>query len=235
MLFTRNAGERRIYWQGPSLGFDLGGDGGRTMMLVYNLPAAEALFGEGIHTRFVGLNGSAYVVGGFGFTAAMYDAMVVVPIRTGVGARLGVNVGYLKFTPEPTWKPVLRRGGLAPVRPLMHSLRPARSKPTGLRRSYAENVEDWTVPMRAGVLRSACSSGHGAQKKLRESRPPRAEDHTMRYPLIAQQFSFWWTGVRPKGHTGLEKDWAAILGRLGLIQGRDGGARQPAERRAALL
>src|SRR5215207_343876 len=50
-----------------------------------------------------------------------------------------------------------------------------------------------------------------------------------------QQFSFWWTGVRPKGHTGLEKDWAAILGRLGLIQGRDGGARQPAERRAALL
>src|SRR4051812_36069247 len=67
----------------------------------------------------------------------------------------------------------------------MHSLRPARSKPTGLRRSYAENVEDWTVPMRAGVLRSACSSGHGAQKKLRESRPPRAEDHTMRYPLIA--------------------------------------------------
>src|SRR3954466_10598633 len=64
VLYTRTAGERRIYWQGPSLGFDLGGDGGRTMMLVYNLPAAEALFGEGIHTRFVGLNGSAYVVGG---------------------------------------------------------------------------------------------------------------------------------------------------------------------------
>jgi len=105
VLYTRNAGERRVYWQGPSLGFDLGGDGGRTMMLVYNLPAAEALFGEGLHTRFVGLNGSAYVVGGFGFTAAMYDQMVVVPIRTGVGARLGVNVGYLKFTPDPTWNP----------------------------------------------------------------------------------------------------------------------------------
>jgi hypothetical protein len=71
MLVSRNAGQRRIYWQGPSLGFDLGGDGGRTMMLVYNLPAAEALFGQGLHTRFVGLNGSAYVVGGFGFTAAM--------------------------------------------------------------------------------------------------------------------------------------------------------------------
>ena len=105
MLYTRTAGERRVYWQGPSLGFDLGGDGGRTMMLVYNLPAAEALFGDGLHTRFVGLNGSAYVVGGFGFTAAMYDEMVVVPIRTGVGARLGVNVGYLKFTPDPTWNP----------------------------------------------------------------------------------------------------------------------------------
>src|SRR4051794_24603115 len=106
MLYTRNAGERRVYWQGPSLGFDLGGDGGRTMMLVYNLPVAEALFADGLQPRFVGLNGSAYVVGGFGFTAAMYDEMVVVPIRTGVGARLvGVNVGYLKFTPDPTWNP----------------------------------------------------------------------------------------------------------------------------------
>src|SRR4051794_33404119 len=57
MLYTRTAGERRIYWQGPSLGFDLGGDAGRTMMLVYHLPAAEALFGEGLHTRFVGLPG----------------------------------------------------------------------------------------------------------------------------------------------------------------------------------
>ena len=105
VLYTRTAGERRVFWQGPSLGFDLGADGGRTMMLVYNLPAVEALFGEGIHTRFVGLNGSAYAVGGFGFTAAMYDEMIVVPIRTGVGARLGVNVGYLKFTPDPTWNP----------------------------------------------------------------------------------------------------------------------------------
>ena len=60
---------------------------------------------RGFTPRFVGLNGSAYAVGGFGFTAAMYDEMIVVPIRTGVGARLGVNVGYLKFTPDPTWNP----------------------------------------------------------------------------------------------------------------------------------
>lgn len=99
-LFTRNAGERRIFWQGPSLGFDVGGEGARTMMLVYNLPSTNALY-----RRFVGIDGSAYLVGGFGVTAAKADEMVVVPIRTGVGARLGVNMGYLKFTAEPTWNP----------------------------------------------------------------------------------------------------------------------------------
>jgi hypothetical protein len=100
VLHTRDAGERRVFWQGPSLGFDVGGDGARTMMLVYNLPATEALF-----TRFFGLNGSAYLVAGFGISAVLKDEMVVVPIRSGVGARFGLNVGYLKFTPEPTWNP----------------------------------------------------------------------------------------------------------------------------------
>jgi hypothetical protein len=99
-LFTRNAGEQRIFWQGPTLGFDVGGEGARTMMLVYNLPAMNALY-----RRFVGIDGSAYLVGGFGISAAKADEMVVVPIRTGVGARLGVNMGYLKFTSEPTWNP----------------------------------------------------------------------------------------------------------------------------------
>lgn len=99
-LFTRNAGDRRIFWQGPSLGFDVGGDGARTMMLVYNMPFTDALY-----KRFVGIDGSAYFIGGFGVTAVAADEMIVVPIRAGVGARLGVNVGYLKFTPEPTWNP----------------------------------------------------------------------------------------------------------------------------------
>jgi len=99
-LFTRNAGDRRIFWQGPSLGFDVGGDGARTMMLVYNMPFTDALY-----KRFVGVDGSAYFIGGFGVTAVAADEMIVVPIRAGVGARLGVNVGYLKFTPEPTWNP----------------------------------------------------------------------------------------------------------------------------------
>jgi hypothetical protein len=99
-LYTKNAGDRRVFWEGPSIGFDYGGDGARTMMLVYKLPATEA-----IYQRFVGVDGSAYFVGGFGMTALMIGDIVVVPIRTGVGFRLGANVGYLKFTPKPTWNP----------------------------------------------------------------------------------------------------------------------------------
>ncbi len=99
-LYTRNAGEQRLFWQGPSLGFDAGGDGDRTMMLVYNLPARRAIF-----QRFGGVDGSAYFIGGLGMTALTADQMTVVPIRTGLGWRLGLNVGYLKFTPGQTWNP----------------------------------------------------------------------------------------------------------------------------------
>jgi len=99
-MYTRNAGDRKIYWQGPSIGFDTGADGDRTMMLVYNLPAVRA-----IYQRFGGIDGSAYFVGGFGFTALGSEGIVVVPIRTGVGVRLGVNASYLKFTPRATWNP----------------------------------------------------------------------------------------------------------------------------------
>jgi hypothetical protein len=100
ILYTKNAGDLRVYWQGPSLGFDFGGDGARTMMLVYGLPATEA-----IYRRFIGIDGSAYFVGGLGMTALTFDNIVVVPIRSGVGFRLGANVGYLKFTPTATWNP----------------------------------------------------------------------------------------------------------------------------------
>lgn len=101
MLYTRNAGDRRVFWQGPSVGFDFGGDGARTMMLVYNLPRTDAVF-----QRFGGVDGSIYFVAGFGFTALTAgDGVTIVPIRSGVGARLGVNVGYLKFTPQSTWNP----------------------------------------------------------------------------------------------------------------------------------
>jgi hypothetical protein len=100
ILYTKNAGDLRVFWQGPSLGWDFGGEGARTMMLVYNLPATDA-----IYQRFAGIDGSAYFVGGLGMTALTANNMVLVPIRTGVGLRLGANVGYLKFTPVATWNP----------------------------------------------------------------------------------------------------------------------------------
>jgi hypothetical protein len=100
-LYTRNAGDLRVYWQGPTVGFDVGGEGARTMMLVYNLPATDA-----IYQRFAGIDGSAYFIGGFGMTALTANNIVVVPIRSGVGFRLGAAIGYLKFTPQPTWNPL---------------------------------------------------------------------------------------------------------------------------------
>ncbi|QDZ11332.1 DUF1134 domain-containing protein [Devosia ginsengisoli] len=100
VLYTRNAGEYNVYWQGPSVGFDVGGDGSKVMMLVYNLNQIQDVLG-----RFVGVDGSAYIVGGFGMTVIKRSNIVMVPIRSGVGARLGVNIGYLKFTNEPTWNP----------------------------------------------------------------------------------------------------------------------------------
>jgi len=99
-LYTKNAGDLKVYWQGPTLGWDVGGDGARTMMLVYNLPATQA-----IYQRFGGIEGSAYFIGGFGMTALTADNVVMVPIRAGVGLRLGANVGYLKFTDRATWNP----------------------------------------------------------------------------------------------------------------------------------
>ncbi|WP_213739167.1 DUF1134 domain-containing protein [Bradyrhizobium sp. dw_411] len=99
-LYTKNAGDLRVYWQGPSVGFDWGGDGARTMTLVYNLPATGA-----IYQRFGGIDGSAYIIGGFGMTALTANNIVLVPIRSGLGLRLGANIGYLKYTPRATWNP----------------------------------------------------------------------------------------------------------------------------------
>ena len=99
-LYTKNAGQHNVFWQGPSLGIDWGGQGSRAMMLVYNLPAVPSLY-----KRFGGVSGSAYVVAGVGMTVLTDETIVLVPIRTGIGARLGINVGYLKLTQQPTWNP----------------------------------------------------------------------------------------------------------------------------------
>ncbi|WP_051332282.1 DUF1134 domain-containing protein [Cucumibacter marinus] len=99
-LYTKNAGQHSIFWQGPTLGFDVGADGSRVMMLVYNLSNVSD-----VYTRYPGVDGSAYAIGGLGMTVMRRNGVYVVPIRSGIGARLGVNVGYLKFTQQATWNP----------------------------------------------------------------------------------------------------------------------------------
>jgi hypothetical protein len=99
-LYTKNAGDHKVFWQGPSLGWDFGGEGSRVMMLVYNLDDVNSLY-----NRFGGLAGSAYLVAGVGFNVMKNNNVLLVPIRTGVGARLGVNLGYLKLTQRATWNP----------------------------------------------------------------------------------------------------------------------------------
>ncbi|NUS21385.1 DUF1134 domain-containing protein [bacterium M00.F.Ca.ET.159.01.1.1] len=99
-LYTKNAGDHKVFWQGPSLGWDFGGEGSRVMMLVYNLDDISSLY-----NRFGGVAGSAYVIAGVGFNVLQSNRVLLVPIRTGVGARLGVNLGYLKLTERPTWNP----------------------------------------------------------------------------------------------------------------------------------
>ena len=99
-LNTKTAGQHSVFWQGPSLGLDWGGQGSRTMMLVYNLPDVNALY-----DRFGGVSGSAYVIAGLGMQVNVNRDIVLVPIRTGVGARIGINAGYLKLTRQPTWNP----------------------------------------------------------------------------------------------------------------------------------
>lgn len=100
MLHTRNVGDHPVFWQGPSVGWDFGGQGSRTMILVYNLDDVSSLY-----SRFGGVSGAAYAVAGVGFNVLTSGDVLLVPVRTGVGARLGVNVGYLKLTQAPTWNP----------------------------------------------------------------------------------------------------------------------------------
>mgnify|MGYP001826129753 CR=1 FL=1 len=100
MLHTRQFGSRKVYWQGPSVGYDFGAAGSKTMILVYNLRDPSQIF-----HRFGGVEGSAYLVGGVSIQFQKYGNVVLAPIRSGVGLRLGANVGYLKYTRRPTWNP----------------------------------------------------------------------------------------------------------------------------------
>ena len=99
-IYYKNGAKQRIYWQGPSVGFDFGANGSRSLVLVYNSQGPDDLY-----TRFGGVEGSAYFVGGLGVNFQAKDEIILAPIRTGVGARLGANVGYLKYSPRPNWNP----------------------------------------------------------------------------------------------------------------------------------
>jgi hypothetical protein len=99
-IYYKNGAKKHIYWQGPSIGFDFGGNGSRTLTLVYNSQSPEDLY-----ERFAGVEGSAYLVGGVGVNFQRKDEIVMAPIRTGVGARLGANIGYLKYSKRATWNP----------------------------------------------------------------------------------------------------------------------------------
>jgi len=99
-LFLKDGTSKKVYWQGPSVGFDFGGNGSRSLVLVYNIDSTNDIF-----SRFIGVDGSAYLVGGLGVNFQSNEKLSLAPIRTGVGARLGANVGYLKYTAQPTWNP----------------------------------------------------------------------------------------------------------------------------------
>jgi hypothetical protein len=99
-IYYKDGTSQKIFWQGPSIGWDFGGNGSRTLTLVYNSTSPEDLY-----ARFAGVEGAAYLVGGLGVNFQKHDDVILAPIRTGVGARLGANVGYLKYSAKATWNP----------------------------------------------------------------------------------------------------------------------------------
>jgi hypothetical protein len=93
-------GDRPVYWTGPSVGFDFGADANKIFVLVYNLHDAERIF-----RRYPAAEGNAYVIGGFTASYLRRGDVVLIPIRLGVGARLGVNAGYMRFSQKNRWLP----------------------------------------------------------------------------------------------------------------------------------
>ena len=100
ILSHKVAGQQKIYWTGPSVGFDVGGDATKVFVLVYNLYDTEDLY-----KRFPGGEGRLYFVGGFSATYLRRGNIVLIPVRLGVGWRAGVNAGYMKFTHKSKWMP----------------------------------------------------------------------------------------------------------------------------------
>ena len=99
-LFHKIEGERKVYWTGPSIGFDVGGNAANSFVLVYNLYDSEELY-----RRFPAGEGAAYFIGGFHVSYLRSGDKVLIPVRLGAGLRLGANVGYMKFSKKQKWLP----------------------------------------------------------------------------------------------------------------------------------
>ncbi len=99
-LYHKVEGTQPVYWTGPSLGFDAGANAGNAFILVYNLYNSEDLF-----QRFGAGEGQAYLVGGFNVSYLRRGDVALIPVRMGVGLRLGANIGYMKFSHEQKWLP----------------------------------------------------------------------------------------------------------------------------------
>ena len=99
-LSVKNAGKRKVYWQGPSVGFDFGGNAAKSMTLVYNIKSPDDIF-----KRYPGVSGSFYFVAGVGVNYQQAGDVILAPMRTGVGLRAGANVGYLHYGKEHSWIP----------------------------------------------------------------------------------------------------------------------------------
>ena len=100
VMSHRVEGARKVFWTGPSLGFDVGGDADKVFVLVYNLYDSQDLY-----KRFPAVEGRVFFVGGFAATYLRRGNIVLIPIRLGVGWRLGANVGYMRFSEKAKWVP----------------------------------------------------------------------------------------------------------------------------------
>ena len=99
-LNLKNGATRKVYWQGPSIGFDMGGNLSKVFVLVYHLPGSEKIF-----QRFPAVDGSFYYVAGVGINYQQRDKIILAPIRLGVGLRAGASIGYMHYTKTKTLNP----------------------------------------------------------------------------------------------------------------------------------
>ena len=100
-LTLKGGGSRKVYWTGPSIGFDAGANASKVFILVYHLPTAEDIF-----KRYGGVDGSLYYIGGAGINYQRRGSVVLAPIRLGVGLRAGASVGYMSYSKTKTWIPL---------------------------------------------------------------------------------------------------------------------------------